>query len=183
MKGSVPASVDIPKPGRKGQALVQPGGPITPALLSIPAVANMLGVKEAARLLATLRTTAQGSDNLLPPIIAAVEGFAMGGGFMLVESCDLRLAVREAVFEVSEAKRWLLGGYNHGHLANMPFPVAMEMALGCRFTAPRFYELGCLPRRVGAADQRRRDGHRNHERVRHERGYAQAKPKRHGSPP
>src|SRR6201993_816854 len=86
------------------------------------------------------------------PVIAAVNGFAMGGGFMLVERTDLRLAVREAVFEVSEAKRWLLGGYNHGHIANVPYPIAMEMALGFRFTAQRFYEVGFLNRIVDAAD-------------------------------
>ena len=80
------------------------------------------------------------------PVIAAVNGFAMGGGFMLVERTDLRLAVRGAVFEVSEAKRWLLGGYNHGHVANLPFPIAMEMALGFRFTAERFYDVGFLNR-------------------------------------
>src|SRR6201997_646291 len=80
------------------------------------------------------------------PVIAAVNGFAMGGGFMLVERTDLRVAVRGAVFEVSEAKRWLLGGYNHGHLANLPYPIAMEMALGFRFTAERFYEIGFLNR-------------------------------------
>ena len=82
------------------------------------------------------------------PVIAAVNGFAMGGGFMLVERTDLRVAVRGAVFEVSEAKRWLLGGYNHGHLANLPFPIAMEMALGFRFTAERFYDVGFLNRLV-----------------------------------
>ena len=82
------------------------------------------------------------------PVIAAVNGFAMGGGFMLVERTDLRLAVPEAVFEVSEAKRWLLGGYNHGHIANLPYPIAMEMALGFRFTAQRFYEVGFLNRLV-----------------------------------
>src|ERR1700756_4261850 len=82
------------------------------------------------------------------PVIAAVNGYAMGGGFMLVERTDLRVAVRSAVFEVSEAKRWLLGGYNHGHLANLPYPIAMEMALGFRFTAERFYEIGFLNRLV-----------------------------------
>jgi len=82
------------------------------------------------------------------PVIAAVNGFAMGGGFMLVERTDLRVGVHGAIFEVSEAKRWLLGGYNHGHIANLPYPVAMEMALGFRFTAQRFYEVGFLNRLV-----------------------------------
>jgi enoyl-CoA hydratase/carnithine racemase len=86
------------------------------------------------------------SGALEKPVIAAINGYAMGGGFMLVERTDLRVAVRSAVFEVSEAKRWLLGGYNHGHIANLPFPIAMEMALGFRFTAERFYELGFVNR-------------------------------------
>src|SRR5712672_496226 len=86
------------------------------------------------------------SGTLEKPVIAAVNGFAMGGGFMLVEQTDLRVAVPEAVFEVSEAKRWLLGGYNHGHVANVPYPIAMEMALGFRFTAERFYQVGFLNR-------------------------------------
>ena len=86
--------------------------------------------------------------SLEKPVIAAVNGFAMGGGFMLVEQTDLRVAVPEAVFEVSEAKRWLLGGYNHGHLANLPYPIAMEMALGFRFTAERFHQIGFLNRVV-----------------------------------
>jgi enoyl-CoA hydratase/carnithine racemase len=92
------------------------------------------------------------AGTLEKPVIAAVNGFAMGGGFMLVERTDLRLAVKGAVFEVSEAKRWLLGGYNHGHIANLPFPLAMEMALGFRFTAERFHELGFL-NRLCEADQ------------------------------
>jgi enoyl-CoA hydratase/carnithine racemase len=82
------------------------------------------------------------------PVIAAINGFAMGGGFMLVERTDLRVAARGAIFEVSEAKRWLLGGYNHGHIANLPYPIAMEMALGFRFTAERFYEVGFVNRLV-----------------------------------
>ena len=86
------------------------------------------------------------------PVIAAVNGFAMGGGFMLVEQTDLRVAAHEAVFEVSEAKRWLLGGYNHGHIANLPYPIAMEMAMGFRFSAQRFYEIGFVNRLVDADD-------------------------------
>jgi enoyl-CoA hydratase/carnithine racemase len=86
------------------------------------------------------------SGALEKPVIAAVNGFAMGGGFMLVERTDLRVAARGAVFEVSEAKRWLLGGYNHGCIANVPYPIAMEMALGFRFTAERFFDVGFLNR-------------------------------------
>lgn len=90
------------------------------------------------------------AGKLEKPVICAINGHAMGGGFMLVERTDLRLAVPEALFEISEAKRWLLGGYNHGHIANLPYPIAMEMALGFRFTAQRFYELGFVNRLVEA---------------------------------
>ena len=86
------------------------------------------------------------------PVIAAVNGFAMGGGFMMVERTDLRVAVPDAVFEMSEAKRWLLGGYDHGHLAGLPHHIATEMALGFRFAAERLYEVGFLNRLVDPED-------------------------------
>jgi enoyl-CoA hydratase/carnithine racemase len=86
--------------------------------------------------------------SLQKPVIAAVNGYAMGGGFMLVERTDLRVAVSGAIFEISEAKRWLLGGYNHGFLANLPHPIATEMALGFRLTAERLYQVGFLNRLV-----------------------------------
>jgi enoyl-CoA hydratase/carnithine racemase len=82
------------------------------------------------------------------PVIGAINGFAMGGGFMMVERTDLRVAVKGATFEISEAKRWLLGGYDHGFMAGLPHPIATEMALGFRFTAERLYEVGFLNRLV-----------------------------------
>jgi len=88
------------------------------------------------------------AGTLEKPVIAAVNGFAMGGGFMMVERTDLRVAASTAIFEVSEAKRWLLGGYNHGHMANLAFPLAMEMALGFRLTAERFHQIGFINRVV-----------------------------------
>ena len=92
------------------------------------------------------------TGTLEKPVIAAINGFAMGGGFMMVERTDLRVAVRGAVFEVSEAKRWLLGGYDHGHLAGLPHHIATEMALGFRFAAERLYEVGFLNRLVDPED-------------------------------
>ncbi|MBT6276790.1 MAG: hypothetical protein HOI95_21975, partial [Chromatiales bacterium] len=90
--------------------------------------------------------------SLEKPVIGAINGFAMGGGFMIVERTDLRVAVKGAIFEMSEAKRWLLGGYNHGHLAGLPHPIATEMALGFRFTSDRLHEVGFINRLVEPED-------------------------------
>src|SRR5581483_8718064 len=82
------------------------------------------------------------------PVIAAINGFAMGGGFMEAERADLRVAVHGAIFEMSEAKRWLLGGFNHGYIGGLSHTVATEMAFAFRFDADRMYELGFLNRVV-----------------------------------
>lgn len=65
------------------------------------------------------------------PLIAAVEGFALGGGFECVLACDLVVASREARFGLPEVKRGLVA--NSGALfrapARLPLTLATEMLL------------------------------------------------------
>ena len=65
------------------------------------------------------------------PLIAAVEGYALAGGFEMVLACDLVVASREAKFGIPEVKRGLVAG-GGGLLRlpqRLPYYVAMELAL------------------------------------------------------
>lgn len=83
------------------------------------------------------------------PLIAAVEGYALAGGFELVLSCDVVVASSEAVFGLPEPKRGLVAGAG-GVIRlprRIPYHVAMEMALtGDHYPAARLYELGLVNR-------------------------------------
>jgi len=87
------------------------------------------------------------------PLIAAVEGFALGGGFEVVLACDLVVAARDSHFALPEVRRGLIAAF--GGLVRLPrrIPeaIAMEIALtGEPIAAPRLYELGLVNRLVEA---------------------------------
>ncbi len=65
------------------------------------------------------------------PVIAAVNGYCLGGGMTLLLATDMRVAAENATFGLSEVKRGILAG-NGGTqrlLANLPYPIAMELLL------------------------------------------------------
>jgi enoyl-CoA hydratase len=85
------------------------------------------------------------------PIIAAVEGYALAGGFELALSCDLVVASEEATFGLPEVTRGLVAGAG-GLLrlpAHIPYHIAMEIALtGDRSPAARLHAAGLVNRLV-----------------------------------
>ena len=87
------------------------------------------------------------------PIIAAVEGYALAGGFELALACDLVVASEEAKFGLPEVRRSLVAGA--GGLLRLPrripYHLAMEIALtGEHFPAARLREAGLVNRLVPA---------------------------------
>jgi enoyl-CoA hydratase/carnithine racemase len=86
------------------------------------------------------------------PVIAAVNGWAMGGGYIMASMCDYRIASTNAVFEISEARHWAIGAFEYGFNESLPWSIATELALGFRMSAQRAYEVGFLNRLVDTPD-------------------------------
>jgi enoyl-CoA hydratase/carnithine racemase len=89
------------------------------------------------------------------PVIAAVNGVAFAGGFLLAQMCDLVIAADHATFAVTEAK------VGRGSPWAAPLPwlvpprVAMELLVtGAPISAQRAYEVGLVNRVVPATELR-----------------------------
>lgn len=85
------------------------------------------------------------------PIIAAVNGFALGGGSELALACHLRTAATSAVFGQPEVNLGIIPGY--GGTQRLPrivgFGIASEMILtGSPIDAQRAYDIGLVNRVV-----------------------------------
>jgi enoyl-CoA hydratase len=88
------------------------------------------------------------------PVIAAVEGYALAGGFEIVLACDLIVASETAKFGLPEVRRGLAAGA--GGLLRLPrrvpYHLAMEIVLtGDHFPADRLHQAGLVSRLVGAS--------------------------------
>lgn len=88
--------------------------------------------------------------NCPKPIIAAVEGDAFGGGFSLVEACDLAVASETAMFAVPEITGGLAPAMGFaGIYANVPKKEAMALGLlGEKLSAEKACLLGMVNRVV-----------------------------------
>ena len=89
------------------------------------------------------------------PIIAAVNGFALGGGTEIMLACDLVVASEEAEFGLPEVRRGLAAAA--GGLLRLPRQIPLKLALemtltGAPISAHTAAEWGLVNRVVPAAD-------------------------------
>lgn len=97
-----------------------------------------------------LKYQAAGNDTTLPasgfggltgrfqtikPVIAAVNGICMGGGFEIALACDLIVAAENAVFALPEPRVGLAAGA--GGLLRLPRQIPLKQAMGMILTARR----------------------------------------------
>jgi enoyl-CoA hydratase/carnithine racemase len=89
------------------------------------------------------------------PVIAAVNGAAYAGGFLLAQSCDLCIAAEHARFAVSEAKVGRGAPWAAPLSWLVPPRVAMQLLLtGDPITAQRAHEIGLVNEVVPAGELR-----------------------------
>lgn len=84
------------------------------------------------------------------PLIAAVEGVAVGGGLELCLSCDLIVAARNARMGLPEVQHNLaaIGGGLFRLPRRIPYHIAMEVALSGALKNPEFFERWGLVNRI-----------------------------------
>ena len=89
------------------------------------------------------------------PVIAAINGYCLGGGMTLMLATDIRIAAEHATFGLAEVKRGIVAG-NGGTqrvLAQLPYAVGMELLLtGDRWDAATAERWGLVNRVVPAAE-------------------------------
>lgn len=97
----------------------------------------------------------RGQHRITKPVIAAIQGAAVGGGFELALACDIRIASEDASFGVFEVRQGLHQG--DGGLVRLVaiagIGVALDLTLtGRAVTAEEALRLGLVSRVVDAGD-------------------------------
>lgn len=84
------------------------------------------------------------------PVIAAINGPALGAGLAVVASCDILVAAEEASLGLPEINVGLLGGGRHAQRLFPHSTLRRMMLTGYRVPGPELYRLGvveaCVPR-------------------------------------
>jgi enoyl-CoA hydratase len=105
--------------------------------------------KNAAEMRKLQRAGAYENLSRIPkPIIAAVNGYAIGYGWFVANGCDLVVAAESALFWQNEPQFGYQGGAGAIATQGMPFHLGVEMALSFKFSARRCYEVGLVNRVV-----------------------------------
>ncbi|MGC0375073.1 enoyl-CoA-hydratase DpgD [Streptomyces sp. SAI-229] len=93
--------------------------------------------------------------DLSKPIIAKVQGYALGGGFELVLACDIIIASEDATFALPEARLGLMAGAGGVFrlTRQLPWKTAMgHLLTGRPMGARRAFELGLVNEVVPAEE-------------------------------
>jgi enoyl-CoA hydratase/carnithine racemase len=90
---------------------------------------------EVKRFIFKIRSTFTAVENLTKPVIAAVNGFAFGGGLELALACDLRVAAEGAQVGLTETSLAIIPGA--GGTQRLPRIVGLAKAKELIFTARR----------------------------------------------
>ncbi len=87
------------------------------------------------------------------PVIAAVNGGAYAGGFLMTQMCDLCIAADTAVFAITEGKVGRGMPWAAPLIHMLPQRIALELLMTAKpITAARAYELGYVNRVVAGPD-------------------------------
>jgi E-phenylitaconyl-CoA hydratase len=89
------------------------------------------------------------------PVVAAINGYCLGGGMTLMFATDIRIAATHATFALAETKRGIIpaNGGTQRILAQVPYAIGMEMLLvGGTFDAATAERWGLVNRVVPLAE-------------------------------
>ena len=87
------------------------------------------------------------------PMIAAVNGFALAGGWSIAQMCDLRIASEDAKLGITESKWSLLPPFGTVLPKMIPLSAVLELVFTAQpLSAQRCYDIGFLNKVVPAAE-------------------------------